>query len=470
MAGSFVSIPPEDFVLAARVEGLTLLANQLSEPVVIFDPSLRLVYANTHADSLVSSCPLLNDSSSIDLDASSRSQESCTVCPAKDLLTGMETQNSSNPEPSIINMGNPSCPFPTSFTVPGARDNLACVVLMGRSPEGNQVLKTSLENITSTQDIPISQENQFVHPLIGQSASMQQLLDMIGLVAQSESTVMIEGESGTGKELVAKTIHQMSSRRDHPFVVVECSSLPETLLESELFGHVRGAFTGAVADRKGLFEEAEGGTIFLDEIADTSPTFQAKLLRVLQEGEIKPVGSNRNITVDVRVISASNKPLASLVQERAFRTDLYYRLAVLPLAIPALRDRSGDIPLLVKYFLEKSCMQNSKVGRLIPPETMHALVAHDWPGNVRELENVIERAVVVGQHSTLKIQDFFGARPDVSEVRDFSSLSKAARQAVEKKEILKALQETRGDKSRAARKLKISRANLYNKLKEFQIQ
>ena len=213
MAGSFLSIPPEDSVLATRLEGLTLLANQLAEPVVIFDPNLRLVFANARAASLVSLCPLLNDSSSLEHHASSSSHESCAVCPAKELLTGEVSQNFTNVEASSSYLGNPSCPFPTSFTVPGARDNLACVVLMGSSPEKNQVWKTSLENMTSTQDIPIIEEKHFVNPLIGQSASMKQLLDMIGLVAQSESTVLIEGESGTGKELVAKTIHQLSSHR-----------------------------------------------------------------------------------------------------------------------------------------------------------------------------------------------------------------------------------------------------------------
>ena len=470
MAGSFLPILPDDSVLAARVEGLTLLANQLTEPVVIFDPSLKLVFANTHAESLASICPLLNDSSSIEHNIESSSAESCALCPAKQLLIGNESQHSTPLETSTVNMGNPACPFPNSFAVPGMRENHTCVVMMGKSPKESQVCKTALENIPSIQDIPSIQPTHFVNPLIGQSASMQRLQDMIVLVAQSESTVLIEGESGTGKELVAKTIHQLSSRRDHAFTVVECSSLPETLLESELFGHVQGAFTGAIADRKGLFEEAEGGTIFLDEIADTSPTFQAKLLRALQEGEIKPVGSNRSIKVNIRVISASNKPLAALVQERAFRTDLYYRLAVLPLTVPALRERSEDIPLLVKHFLEQSCKQNRKTERSISPATMHALVAHHWPGNVRELENVIERAVVVGQYSTLKIQDFFGAGPEVPEASDFVSLSKAARRAVEKQEILKALQETKGDKTRAARKLKISRANLYNKLKAYHIQ
>ncbi len=194
--------------------------------------------------------------------------------------------------------------------------------------------------------------------LIGTSAAMREVLDMIRLVADSSATVLIQGESGTGKELVAKTIHRTSYRRDKPFVVVDCGSLPETLLESELFGHVKGAFTGAHASKRGLFEEADGGTIFLDEIADTTATFQAKLLRVLQEGEIKRVGGNKSIKIDVRVISATNKDLVELVKAKTFRQDLYYRLAVLPLSLPPLRERREDIPLLVQHFVAASCKRH----------------------------------------------------------------------------------------------------------------
>ena len=289
------------------------------------------------------------------------------------------------------------------------------------------------------------------------------------LVAASDSTVLIQGKSGTGKELVAKTIHRWSRRRDRPFIVVECSSLPETLLESELFGHVRGAFTGAVTDRKGLFEEAEGGTIFLDEIADTTPAFQARLLRVLQEGEIKPVGSNRSIKVKVRVISAGNKPLEELVKAKKFRADLYYRLAVLPLTVPTLRERKEDIPLLVKHFLKRSSQQHRQSSLMVHPEAMRALDQYSWPGNVRELENLIERAVVTCQNATIQVNDFFGKLEMPSTDGDLSSVSKAARQVAERDRILQALTETQGDKTRAARLLKISRSNLYNKLRTYQI-
>ncbi len=465
MAGSFsTSALENESTLSARLQALRLLADHLSEPVVIFDPKLKLVYANSSAGAIAENCPLLTEATSNVIDSHVATHERCAVCPAENIIAQGHQNSQMNAGMSAVLHDDPSCPFPTSFPVPGVEGSVACVVMMGKVPEETIVWKGKLGDNAALRN-----ESSSRPTLIGDSATMQQLLEMIRLVSQSESTVLIEGESGTGKELVAKTIHELSPRRDHPFVVVECSSLPETLLESELFGHVRGAFTGAVADRKGLFEEAEGGTIFLDEIADTIPTFQAKLLRVLQEGEIKPVGSNRSVRVNVRVISASNTSLTRLIEERTFRSDLYYRLAVLPLSVPALRDRREDIPLLVNHFLEQSRIQNRKAGVTIPSLTMNALVSHDWPGNVRELENIIERAVVISRGSELTIQDMFGKKQEVSESSDLASVSKAARQAVEKQEILKALQETQGDKTRAARKLKISRANLYNKIKAYQL-
>ena len=241
--------------------------------------------------------------------------------------------------------------------------------------------------------------------LIGTSAPMREVFDMIRLVADSSATVLIQGESGTGKELVARTIHLTSYRREKPFVVVDCGSLPETLLESELFGHVKGAFTGAHAFKRGLFEEADGGTIFLDEIADTSATFQAKLLRVLQEGEVKPVGGTQPIKIDARVISATNKDLSELVKAKTFRQDLYYRLAVLPLYLPPLRERREDIPLLVEHFMAGSCKRHRQPIRTISPEVMQALTETSWPGNVRELQHYIERAVVTTTGPILACKD-----------------------------------------------------------------
>ena len=252
--------------------------------------------------------------------------------------------------------------------------------------------------------------------------------------------------------------------------MVECSSLPETLLESELFGHVRGSFTGATADRKGLFEEAEGGTIFLDEIADTNSVFQAKLLRVLQEGEIKPVGSSRSIKVNVRVISACNRSLTDMMKSQAFRPDLYYRLAVLPLTIPALRERREDIPSLVHHFLDHSSQKHGKPTMAIDKTALESLVHHAWPGNVRELENLIERVVVTTKGLTIAVGDLFHSPVENLHPKDLSSVSKAARQKAEKAKIVETLRHAGGDKTKTARMLKISRASLYNKLKSYQIQ
>jgi len=304
--------------------------------------------------------------------------------------------------------------------------------------------------------------------LIGQSAPMRQLFEMIRLVADSQATVLLQGESGTGKELVARTIHHLSYRRNRPFVVVDCGSLPETLLESELFGHVKGAFTGAVSSKKGLFEEADGGTIFLDEIADTSPHFQSKLLRVLQEGEVKPVGSNRSIKVEVRVISATNKDLIGLVQAKAFREDLYYRLAVLPLFLPPLRERREDISFLVRHFVAVSCKRHRQAPRTVTPEVMQAMINAPWPGNVRELQHLIERAIVTTNGPELTCKDIAGLA-SLPPCGDLRTVARGAVQQAERARILEALSQVSGNRAGAARLLKISRASLYNKLRTYQI-
>jgi two-component system response regulator AtoC len=299
---------------------------------------------------------------------------------------------------------------------------------------------------------------------------MRKLFEMIKLVADTHATVLLQGESGTGKELVARTIHELSSRRRRPFVVVDCGSLPETLLESELFGHVKGAFTGAVANKPGLFEAASGGTIFLDEIADTTPQFQAKLLRVLQEGEIKPIGSTRTIRVDVRVISATNKDLLALVKARMFREDLYYRLAVLPLFLPPLRERRDDIPLLVRQFVLAACRRHHRPVLEVTPQAMQALMEADWPGNVRELQHAVERAVVTAQGPRLGIEDFFRTAGTAESVRtDLRSVARTAAQRAERARIAQALRDAAGNKVKAAKLLGISRASLYNKLRDYEI-
>ncbi|MEQ1846079.1 MAG: sigma-54 dependent transcriptional regulator, partial [Nitrospira sp.] len=229
--------------------------------------------------------------------------------------------------------------------------------------------------------------------LVGQSEAMQKVFDVVRKVADSKSNVLICGESGTGKELVARAIHYNSARSVMPFVAVNCSAVPETLLESELFGHMKGSFTGAIANKAGLFEVADGGTIFLDEIGDTTPTIQVKLLRVIQEREFRRVGGNHDVKVDVRVVAATNKDLEKAVADGSFREDLYYRLDVIPIRLPPLRMRTGDIPLLVNHFLERFSKESGKPKPVISQEAMHVLLSHEWRGNVRELENLIERVV-----------------------------------------------------------------------------
>jgi len=322
-----------------------------------------------------------------------------------------------------------------------------------------------------SRPVPLTLDTQ-LGELVGTSEPMQKLFEMIRLVADSQATVLLEGESGTGKELVARTIHRLSQRRDRPFIVVDCGSLPESLLESELFGHAKGAFTGATASKKGLFEEADGGTVFLDEIADTTPHFQAKLLRVLQEGEIKPVGTNRSIKVDARIISATNRNLLDLVKAKRFREDLYYRLAVLPLLLPPLRERRNDIPLLVSHFVELASKRHRKPVRTVAPDAMQALTEAVWPGNVRELKHTIERAVVTAQGSALGLDDFFPAPAgeQATGETDLRSVARSATRNAERARILEALRQASGKKARAARALNISRASLYNKLRAYEIE
>lgn len=460
-----------DVSLSARIEGLKFLAHHLDEPVVIFNPQKELVYANPSANKIANDCPLIPSPSIPTSDSlASNSQTPCDPCHAMELFqSGMQVQDTFPcPSPSAVN--RPGCPFPRAVPLKSLTGMTHFSILMGARGSESVIAVPQVEN---SSDLPYQPEDYFPESLpptiIGDSEPIQQLVEMVRLIAASEATVLIQGESGTGKELVAKTIHALSRRRLRPFIVVECSALPETLLESELFGHVRGSFTGAVADRKGLFEEAEGGTIFLDEITDTTPAFQARLLRVLQEGEIKPVGSNVSIKVNVRVISAGNKPLETLVATKLFRADLYYRLAVLPLTVPPLRERREDVPLLVKYFLVQCARKHGRDPMHVSPDAQTALVQHPWPGNVRELENLIERVVVTCQHSTIAGKDLFADYPLQPDKSDLSSIGKIARQEAERSRILQALRDAEGDKTRTARALRISRSSLYNKLRDYHI-
>jgi DNA-binding NtrC family response regulator len=298
--------------------------------------------------------------------------------------------------------------------------------------------------------------------IVGRSPQMLQVYKTIARVAESRSTVLLTGESGTGKELIARAIHFNSPRGVRAFVAVDCSSLAETLLESELFGHVRGAFTGAVAAKKGLFEEADNGTCFLDEIGDISLAMQAKLLRVLQEHEIKRVGGTETLKIDVRIVAATNKNLEELVAEKKFREDLFYRLNVVSIHLPSLRERAEDIPLLADHFLNKFAAQNNKPACRISPEAMDILTRYRWPGNVRELENVIERAATLSSTRLILPEDLPRRLQLEPAQMDLRSLpSRIPLSELEKLYIQKVLEETGGNKKRAADILGIDRRTLY---------
>ena len=307
--------------------------------------------------------------------------------------------------------------------------------------------------------------------LIGDGVAMQRLKATLAMVAQQRTTVLILGESGTGKELVARSIHAQSPRRDNKFVAINCAAIPAMLLETELFGHARGAFTDAVKDRVGLFEEADGGTLFLDEVGELAPALQAKLLRVLQEGEIRRVGENESIKIDVRLITATLRDLSVDVAAGRFREDLYYRLNVVPIQVPALRDRVEDIAQLAPFFMASHGQRHSRTVQLTP-EALAALAQQPWPGNVRELENVIERAVVLADKPVIDV-DFLGSlmkiRATSTAAEDQELSIKKATRSLEQDLIRRALGVTQGNRTNAAKLLEISHRALLYKMKEYGI-
>jgi DNA-binding NtrC family response regulator len=309
------------------------------------------------------------------------------------------------------------------------------------------------------------------HQILGKSKPMQEVFDLIRRVADSPTNVLITGESGTGKELVAKAIHYNSDRRDAPFIPVNCAAIPEQLLESELFGHMRGAFTDAKMDKRGLFEEAQKGTLFLDEISELPLMLQAKLLRAIQEKEVRRVGANKPIAVDVRIIAATNLNLGEEVKAKRFREDLYYRLNVIELKLPPLRERREDIPLLVDAFLKKCGEARGKMVKGVSEAALAMLIDYTWPGNVRELENVIERAVTLSRGEKISPDDLpptvQGARGD-RRVLDEAAERTLPLHEIEKEYIKKILEKTGGNKYQAAHALGIDRKTLYRKLAEIE--
>lgn len=467
MAGSHAPIPPivpfSDPILAARLEALKQLADGLTDRVAVMDRDLNVVYANDAAWVRGGGASTVIKPAKC-YQAFVQMTDPCGKCPAESVFATGEVRTVSC---SAAGDGT-SCGMHQAFPLLSSSGEVASILVLFHKRSDTVGAPKSLAQQSSGRLRPERTESR-LGDLVGASPAMHQLFEMIRLVADSSATVLIQGESGTGKELVAQTIHRTSYRREKPFVVVDCGALPETLLESELFGHVKGAFTGAAEAKPGLFEEADGGTIFLDEIADTTPTFQAKLLRVLQEGEIKRVGGTRPVKIDVRVISATNRDLTDLVQAKAFRQDLYYRLAVLPVHLPPLRDRREDIPLLVSKFIADSCRRHRQDLRLVTAEAMCALTAAPWPGNVRELQHYIERAVVTTTHTELTCADLvaLGSQPEAADLR---TVGRGAARQAERARILQALQQTSGNRAKAARLLRISRASLYNKLHDFDIR
>jgi DNA-binding NtrC family response regulator len=310
--------------------------------------------------------------------------------------------------------------------------------------------------------------------IVGDHQSMQNLFRLIERVASSDSTVLITGESGTGKELVARAIHYNSDRRDNYLIPVNCGAIPETLLESEMFGYVKGAFTGASTNRVGRFEAANSGTIFLDEIGEMSPALQVKILRVIQEHEFQPVGTTRSVKVDVRVIAATNINLEEAVARKDFREDLYYRLNVIPLPIPPLRERRSDIPLLVNHFLNHFREEKGRDVKPLDDDVMNALMAHDWPGNVRELENLIERLVILSDDGILTLNDLpdkihqktATTVPGVVVIPDEGLDFNGLVDDFENRLIMAAMERSRGNKNLAARLLNLKRTTLVEKIKK----
>lgn len=356
------------------------------------------------------------------------------------------------------------------ITKPFDTDHL--LLLMRRALETRRLLT---ENILLKDEL----SSRFGSPkIIGKSLCIHEVAQKVQKVAPGKTTVLLMGESGTGKELFARAIHNLSRRREYPFVPINCAAIPRELLESELFGHEKGSFTGADARKLGKFELADKGTIFLDEIAEMDLSLQAKLLRVIQEGEIERVGGVKTVKIDVRIIAASNRDIEKAVEDRMFREDLFYRLNVFPIVIPPLRKRKDDVPLLVDYFIDKYCSELKSGQKTIAPDALELLKNYPWKGNVRELENCIERAIILCEGDTIIRDNIVLNRQmlfesSLSNLPMDGPLEDSVREAVriaETQRISKALKETKGNKSRASELLQVSYKTLLTKIKEYRIE
>jgi DNA-binding NtrC family response regulator len=344
------------------------------------------------------------------------------------------------------------------------------------------LIKRALENQRlHTENILLKEEfvSRFGFPrIIGKSDKISAVAQMVQKVAPTKSTVLLLGESGTGKELFARAIHNLSSRQEYPFVPINCAAIPRDLLESELFGHEKGSYTGADTKKLGKFELADKGTIFLDEVGDMDLAIQSKLLRAIEEGEIERIGASKTIRVDVRIVAASNKNLEKAAEEKKFREDLYYRLNVFPIHIPPLRERKEDVPLLVEYFLKKYCLEIKTSEKSVSKEALNLLMNYHWKGNVRELENTIERAVILCDGSVITPEHFVLSKQSVlASTRSsqpingtLESVAKEALKIAESQRIADALRETKGNKSKAAEILQVSYKTLLTKIKDYGIE
>ena len=327
------------------------------------------------------------------------------------------------------------------------------------------------------QSEELKEEYDF-HDIIGQSRKMREVFDLVQKVADCDSTILLNGETGTGKGMVARAIHQKSKRRNKPFISINCGAIPENLLESELFGHVRGAFTGATSSKQGKFELADSGTILLDEIGDMSSDLQVKVLKVLEEGEFEQVGGAKTIKVDVRIVAATHRDLSDEVQKGNFREDLYYRLYVIPVMLPSLRDRRSDIPFLISHFLEQFNQKNNRSVDKISEEVLDMMMSHSWPGNVRELKNMMERLVVLKGSGEISARDLPAEiksthkfEPSTAiEISDEGICLNSAVTEFEKALILQSLEKTKWVKNKAAKLLHLNRTTLVEKIKRHQLQ
>ncbi len=366
--------------------------------------------------------------------------------------------------------GEPLHNYEASFAKGGRKLVLSVNTALLRDKNNNVIGGIEIfRDISLIKELKKELKNKYsFENIIGKNHKMHQVFELLHEVAPTRATVLIEGETGTGKELIANAIHHNSTRAHEPFIKINCAALSEGLLESELFGHVRGAFTGAVTDKTGRFELADKGTIFLDEVGDIPPKTQVKLLRVLQEGEFEKVGSAASTKVNVRVISATNHDLKAMVEKGEFREDLYYRLKVVPIHLPALRERKNDIPLLVNHFIEKFNKEMGMNITNVSPAAMELLIAYNYPGNIRELEHLIEHAFVRCQGKTLNPEYFPNDVKDIDLINRVITDSEPLK-ALEREMIIKALNETGWKYKECADKLKLSRTTLWRRMKELKI-